>query len=70
MHPADLMVRGDLCNEYPCHFARIDRPLKEKFEMLEASIRMIIDDGRTIVTMQELAENVLESTVGPDKNDP
>ena len=70
MHPADLMVRGDLCNEYPCHFARIDRPLKEKVEMLEASIRMIIDDGRTIVTMQELAENVLESTVGPDKNDP
>lgn len=62
MHPADLMVVEDLMPGRPCYFTRINFPLEQKVQILEESIRMVIDSGRKVVTMQELASDVLSSS--------
>ncbi|KMP10764.1 hypothetical protein UR09_05270 [Candidatus Nitromaritima sp. SCGC AAA799-A02] len=59
MHPADLMVKEDLMPDRPCYFSRINFPLQKKIEILEESILMIINSGRKMVTMRELAWAVL-----------
>ena len=58
MHPADLIERQDLAQKFPCYFARIDIPLEIKTQLMESSIQTIINSGRKIVTMKELAQTV------------
>jgi Polysaccharide deacetylase len=55
MHPADLVVQQDLDARRDIHLERLDVPLEQKLSLLEQSIDVILESGRQIVTMRELA---------------
>jgi len=57
VHPADLLEVRDLgkIKNMP-HWERIEVPLNEKFKRLEEMIEIILNSGRKIVTMRELAD--------------
>jgi hypothetical protein len=55
MHPADLLDRSDLDPARKIHWERLDVSLEKKRNYLEQSIELILESGRKIVTMQELA---------------
>ncbi len=56
VHPADLMDRNDLDPKRRIFLERLDTPLGKKTEILRKAIETILDSGRKIVTMRELAE--------------
>jgi hypothetical protein len=55
VHPADLLERQDLPTSHPVYLERLDVPLAEKRAYLERAIGVILNSGRTIVIMEELA---------------
>ena len=55
VHPADLLDRQDLPTSHPVYLERLDVPLDEKRAYLERAIGVILNSGRTIVTMEALA---------------
>ena len=54
IHPADLMDTRDLKSGMT-HLERLKTPLETKRKYLERSIEIILESGRKIVTMEELA---------------
>lgn len=56
VHPADLVGAEDLDPDRKSHMERMDQSLDYKIELLEKMIEAIIESGRQIVTMRELAE--------------
>ena len=59
VHPADLACKDDLDPSRKIHLERFDRTLDEKMALFERSICEILENGRKIVTMQELADRCL-----------
>lgn len=55
MHPADLMGSQDLDSSRNAHFERMGVSLEEKFKRLEECIQIILESGRQIVTVNQLA---------------
>jgi hypothetical protein len=59
IHPADLMDKRDLDPGRKIFEERTGVPLSKKKEYLEKSIKLILDSGRKLVTMEELAEKTV-----------
>ncbi|MBI2552378.1 polysaccharide deacetylase family protein [Candidatus Uhrbacteria bacterium] len=55
IHPADLMDRRDLDPGRKVPLERLGTPLEEKIHHLERAIENILQSGRKIITMSELA---------------
>jgi hypothetical protein len=55
IHPADLIGPEDLDPARTLHLERMKVPLKEKVAYLESMLKIILDSGRKIVPMKELA---------------
>ena len=62
IHPADLLDKKDLDKTKKLFFERVNVPLNTKINYLEKSIETILDSGRRIVTMRELAEKCRNGT--------
>lgn len=65
VHPADLMAPEDLDPVRSSTLERMSIPLKTKLKYLERALEIILDSGRTLVTMQELARLSSQDDVTP-----
>lgn len=57
VHPADLIDRNDLDPNRSIHLERLNQPLARKQQYLEQALTIIKNSGRTLITMNELAEH-------------
>ncbi len=55
IHPADLIDKSDLKTGHGINMERVTAPLKLKQRYLERAIEIILESGREIITMGELA---------------
>ncbi len=55
VHPADLVEANDLDPCRKCHLERVGGSLDHKMELFERSLARIVESGRKLVTMRELA---------------
>jgi len=58
IHPADLMEPGDVDPTRSLNLERMKYSLEYKIELLEMAIEEIVNSGKELVTMQELAKQV------------
>lgn len=58
IHPADLIGQDDLDPTKRCCLERMDYALEYKLDLLELAIEEIVNSGRKLITMQELAIQV------------
>ena len=56
VHPADLTGPGDIDSNRVTRFERMGTSLEEKLSRFEECIKLIVESGRTIVTMRELSD--------------
>lgn len=61
VHPADLVVQEDLDPARTCRFERMEYDLETKIELFTSAIEEIVNRGRKLVTMHELAERLKQS---------
>ena len=60
VHPADLLVKSDLRLNSNMFLERIDIGLDHKMFLLESSIKKIINSGRKIITLNDMAKIYLK----------
>jgi hypothetical protein len=63
VHPADLMDSRDLTPDRRHCLERAEVSLEQKLFYLEEAIKLIVNSGRKIVTMRELAIKSLPNSV-------